>query len=331
MHTRRAGGKCVTPWKHGRVTQHLVGRLLRRNLRGNGIDAIVQIGDVSEPDIPFYVVEDLSYQILLDQWRDGEGVPHFPGLSRRSLERLRDRQRRIHERAAGLIALSEWFAATLVESGLPRAKIHVMYPGATALAAIADATPRRPPPRRRLLFIGKDFVTKGGDVVLEALRIIRDDAADVRLTVAGPVDWPVAGGPPEGVDFLGRVPLARVGNLMDTHDLFLMPSRIEGFGIVFVEALARGLPCIARQSFAMPELIKPGFNGALIDEDDPEVLAKSVLAVLDNEEVYERTARDAPAVASYFTWDRAARDVLAAITGRPAPPRWRPGTAHADR
>lgn len=329
IHIRRAAGRWVTTWKHGRLTENLVGRLVETKLRSHGIGAVVQIGDIGEPGVPFYVIEDLSFEILLSQWRAGDGVLHFPGLSLRVLERLRDRQRRIHDRAAGLIALSRWFASTLVESGLSASKVHVMYPGATAIAGISRRAPQRLAPRRRLLFIGKDFLTKGGDLVLEALPIIRREVPGVRLTVAGPASWPLAEGLPEGVDFLGRVPLAEIGNLMDGHDLFVMPSRFEGFGIVFVEALAQGLPCIARDAFAMPELIRPGRNGALIHEDNPNELAAAVIRVLGDDSIYEATARGARAVADYFTWDRAALDVLAAIRGEPGPPRWTPGDSMA--
>jgi glycosyltransferase involved in cell wall biosynthesis len=174
-------------------------------------------------------------------------------------------------------------------------------------------------------------VTKGGDIVLAALQLVRERAPEIRLTVAGPAEWPLGEGPPDGVDFLGRVPIGAVAKLMDSHDLLLMPSRIEGFGIVFVEALARGLPCIARKAFAMPELVRPGYNGDLVESDDPATLAKKVLAVLADDRVYERTAFDAPEVARYFTWDRAASDLLAAVAGTAALPRWSPGAAAEER
>src|SRR5215471_13058533 len=66
-----------------------------------------------------------------------------------------------------------------------------------------------------------------------------------------------------------------------------MPSRLEGFGIVFPEALARGLPCIGRDSHAMPESITPGVSGGLITGDDEHELAGIIAAALADDALYE--------------------------------------------
>ena len=93
------------------------------------------------------------------------------------------------------------------------------------------------------------------------------------LTVAGPDSWPLRGGVPSGVTFLGKVPHARVGELMNAADLLVMPSLLEGFGIVFAEALSRGLPCIGRDACAMPEIIDPISGGRLVTSMSPDELA----------------------------------------------------------
>ncbi|HLZ37944.1 MAG TPA: glycosyltransferase [Mycobacteriales bacterium] len=164
--------------------------------------------------------------------------------------------------------------------------------------------PRRPSPRRRLLFVGRDFHTKAGDVVVAAFRLLRAEFDPrMTLTVAGPAAWPLPGPVPDGVRFLGPVPVRRVADLLDDADLFVMPSRFEGFGIAFAEALARGLPCIARDDFAMPELVVPGHNGALVRDDDPVALAYAIADVLQDEHVYARCAGSAAAVSAHFTWN----------------------------
>ena len=104
-----------------------------------------------------------------------------------------------------------------------------------------------------------------------------------------------------------------MGRLMDTHDLFVMPSRLEGFGIAFVEALSRGLPCVGRSACAMPEIIQPGVGGALIRDDDTEVLAETIAATLADDELYARCAAAAAGVRAYYTWQRAADDILAIV------------------
>jgi glycosyltransferase involved in cell wall biosynthesis len=198
-------------------------------------------------------------------------------------------------------------------------KVRVVHPGATAaqhLSApvLAAARERRlSGPRRRLLFVGKDFHAKAGDTVVAALGILRREYdPGITLTVVGPDTWPLAIGIPDGVEFLGRLPVSAVGELYDSHDLFVLPSRFEGFGISFVEALAHGVPCVGRRAFAMAEIVRPGENGDLVEDDDPAGLARRIAGLLGDSSLYERTAAGAGAVAEHYSWARAAGDVFAA-------------------
>jgi glycosyltransferase involved in cell wall biosynthesis len=92
-----------------------------------------------------------------------------------------------------------------------------------------------------------------------------------------------------------------------------MPSRLEAFGIVFTEALARGLPCIARDAYAMPEIVTPGVSGALVAGDDEHELAAAIAATLADDALYEACHERAPEVAAYFSWERAAQEVTEII------------------
>ena len=319
LHARRRNGQLVSAWKHSALWSAICQSAIRGKVRRAGPDAVLEIQDLAVVDVPFFIYQDASYDVLLHVWDQSAGqVSHFPMLDLEAVRRRRERQHGVYERAAGLLAMSAWFARTLVEwTGMPPARVHVVHPGASALAlSPGHAAPRRDPPRRRLLLIGKDFRTKGGDVVVRALAALRREYdPSVTLTVAGPLAWPLPGTVPEGVRFLGRVPTGEVVHLYDTHDLFVMPSRFEGFGIAFVEALARGLPCIGRDAFAMPELISPGHNGDLVKGDDPDQLAAAIVRVLRDDEIYRRCDEEALRVSAYFSWERAATDALAAIQG----------------
>jgi glycosyltransferase involved in cell wall biosynthesis len=89
---------------------------------------------------------------------------------------------------------------------------------------------------------------------------------------------------------------------------------MEGFGLVLVEALARGLPCVARDAFAMPEIITPGVSGALITGDDQNELAAAIAAALADDALYESCRQRAPEMAEYFSWERTALEVSDVIT-----------------
>jgi glycosyltransferase involved in cell wall biosynthesis len=162
------------------------------------------------------------------------------------------------------------------------------------------------------LFVGKDFTRKAGDQVVAALAILRAEVDPlITLTVLGPDEWPLPGPPPPGVRFLGRLAIDQVAAVYDEHDVFVMPSRFEAFGIALAEALVRGLPCVARHAFAMPEIIRPGDNGELIHGDDPTELAGALARVLADQAMFRRVAEQATDTLRHYCWPRAAQDILA--------------------
>lgn len=308
---RRSSTGWTTTWRHGRVTRLLVESAMNRAAERLVPDVVVEIQDLGVTRAPSMVVQDLSYALLLDQFGP-QGVPHFRALGRKRIDSLRRAQERVYAHAAMLLPMSQWLARSLVASGVPGDRVRVINPGANAVVPVGTPVPpRRTAARRRLLFVGRDFDTKGGSLVVAAFRRLRTElGSGITLTVAGPTSWPLRGEIPPGVEFLGPVSRERVAELMDSHDLFVMPSEMEGFGIAFVEALTRGLPCIGRDACAMPEIIDTTSGGRLLRRNDPDELAALVVEALDDDELYAACATQADARRSHFTWRRAAREVL---------------------
>jgi glycosyltransferase involved in cell wall biosynthesis len=318
LHTRWRDGRPVTTWRYSSLTDAYCRRTVERAAALAGCEAVLQIQDLAPLSMPYYLYQDLSWDALLAVEEPQERAALLT-VSRQVMLRRRERQLTIYERAAGVLAMSEWFARSLVErTGLSAEKVHVVPPG---LTSGRKTPPRRAPrpdgeKRTRLLLVGRDFHRKGGELAVAALALLRADVDPaITLTVAGPRDWPLPGGPPPGVTFLGPLPTEQVARLYDSHDLFVMPSRMEPFGIVFAEALSRGLPCVGRDAYAMPEVITPGVNGALVGGDDADELAKAIAGVLADDEIYRICAERAPQTSQWFSWERAGRQVLSIMTG----------------
>lgn len=133
---------------------------------------------------------------------------------------------------------------------------------------------------KRLLFIARDFHTKGGDVAVEVLRQLRERHPDVVLTVAGSPD---PDPDIDGVQWLG--PKTRNELYRDVYphaDIFLYPTRFDCAPLVVMEALAHGIPVVAPRAFAIPELVTDGVTGVLHEPEDVSGVTAAVEALLDD-------------------------------------------------
>jgi glycosyltransferase involved in cell wall biosynthesis len=328
LHTRYRGGRLTTSWCYSGLTDAYVERALRRGIRKNfgdeRYDAAIMIDSIADLPEPCYTYYDSSWDLLITGTDTMERYAALRRITPANVARRRDLQVAIYRRATGIFAESRWLARSLVEqSGIDPAKIHIAPPAIVAGRGddTAHSVPDREGPRRKLLFVGRmyephDFYRKGGDLVVRALSVLRRDYdPGITLTVVGMEAWPLPGSVPDGVDFRGVLPPSEVKKLYDSSDLFVMPSRMEPFGLVFAEALSRGLPCVARNACAMPEIVTDGVSGALIGKDDEYELAAAVASVLADDQIYKNCKERAPRIAEYFSWERTASDMLRVIGG----------------
>src|SRR5207247_278471 len=138
------------------------------------------------------------------------------------------------------------------------------------------------------------------------------------------MQWPLAGTPPDFVDFQGRLTPTQMATLYAAQDVLAMPSRFEGFGVALAEALVAGLPCVARRDFAMPEIVEEGVTGALVGSEDPDELAAALNGLLDDPEVFTRVAAARPALMARYSWPAVAKsmvDHMTTVVGGPPPRR----------
>jgi glycosyltransferase involved in cell wall biosynthesis len=172
---------------------------------------------------------------------------------------------------------------------------------------------------KRILHIGKFEHKKSQDVLLGALQLLIDRRIDCRLTMIG------ATGPTleqvreaaarfgDRVSMFVDVPHDQIPGYMANCDLFVLPSRAEGFPLVLIEAGAAGLPVVATNIGGIDELVTDNANGLLVEPDNPRALADAMARVLESDELAERLAARLRAQAVHYTWRRAADEVIAAL------------------
>lgn len=109
--------------------------------------------------------------------------------------------------------------------------------------------------------------------------------------------------------FTGFVPDEDVAHLYTRAYALALPSLMEGFGLPIVEAMACGTPVVASTAGALPEVV--GEAGVLCDPEDVGAIAGAMRSLLDDPPRRDRLARLALERSSLFTWDAAARSLLA--------------------
>ena len=159
-----------------------------------------------------------------------------------------------------------------------------------------------------LLAVGRLAATKGFDVAIRALRILGERGLRPRLTLVGDgPDRPLLEelartcGVTSQVEFRGAMrqadllPLYREAWLLVSPSRTLSNGRVDGIPNVIIEALAMGLPCVGTRAGGIEEAVLDGINGALVDPEDPEALARALEALLRNPERLERLSAGARA------------------------------------
>ena len=116
----------------------------------------------------------------------------------------------------------------------------------------------------------------------------------------------------EHVVFTGFVQEAEKADLYRLADLYVMPSRGEGFGFVFLEAMASGVPVIASSTDGSRDAVRDGDLGEMVDPDDPDALLDAIRRGL-------KAPRGVPDGLAYFAFGQFAervRDILDKVVKR---------------
>ncbi len=113
------------------------------------------------------------------------------------------------------------------------------------------------------------------------------------------------------VSFLGRVPLEDLVRLYNAASVFVYPALYEGFGLPPLEAMRCGCPVIVSDTSSLPEVV--GVAAIRIDPEDVDQMADSIRRVLSNKDLADSLRQKGLARADLFSWERSARETLAAI------------------
>jgi glycosyltransferase involved in cell wall biosynthesis len=185
----------------------------------------------------------------------------------------------------------------------------IPYGAAPVAAALAPARHERV----EFLFLGQGIQRKGLHHLLVAWRELAPRPAVARLTVVASAPDPailgLADGVP-GVRVLPRLPRPELDAVMAASDVLVLPSLVEGFGLVITEALGHGLHVIATTSTGLVDLDPDPLAGQVIAAGSLDELARSILRAVDPA---NRSRASAVQTAARWPWDRFRAGIVAGV------------------
>lgn len=217
--------------------------------------------DASVPGVPHFVYTDHTLLANLS----------YPDFDRGWLFQPEwiELERTIYENAVRVFTRSSNISRSVVQDyGVDPGKVECVYAGVNA--APSDTLPQNDGYRNQeILFVGSDWERKGGPELVAAFKRVQRTYPKAHLTVVG------CSPSLDGVNgtVAGRVPLDRLHEYYGRASIFCVPTRVEPFGIAFIEAMAHRLPVIATCLGAIPDFVQDGINGYLVPPGDVDALA----------------------------------------------------------
>lgn len=265
------------------------------------------------------------------------GIPHFIytdhtnlanmsypifGKSKVLSERWHRIEQRIYGRAVKVFTMSTHVSSSLIEH------YHCSPEKVVCILAGPNAEQDCGPllnddyRNKNILFVGTQWEQKGGPLLVEAFKRVLERHPDAQLTIVGV-------SPRVNVancDVVGRVPLDRVPSYFRRASIFCLPTQVEAFGIVFLEAMFARIPVVAPGIGALPDFIEDNVNGRLVEPNDVASLAEALITLLDAPEKCRKFAeKSLERVSGRYTWeavgDRLRDNILNCVSREAAIPR----------
>lgn len=185
-----------------------------------------------------------------------------------------------------------------------------------------------------ILSVGVIIPRKGYHVSLAAFAKVKEKLPDARYWIVGSIDDVnyfkelqhfIAARSLKDVEFLGSVVEEKLRQCYEQASLFLLtPQQIdlyfEGFGLVYLEAGAYGLPVIGTRTGGVPDAVQDGVTGFLFEPEDVEGIARGLLLLLTNRDLARKIGQANRDWAERLTWDQSARQYYEGYLNLLTPP-----------
>ena len=250
---------------------HTVKRLVTRQLSKSKYLFTFQMQslfDCSLPHVPHFVYTDHTHLANLN-YNDFDSKRLFS-------DKWIDLEKQIYNNAT-----STFVRSTNIQQSLIR---QYRYPSERAVCVYAGnnvdirsvITQSKIYTHENILYVGLDWKRKGGPELVNAFRSILAEYPNASLTIVGAtpnLDIP-------NCTVIGKIPPEELAHYYEDATIFCMPTHVEPFGIVFLEAMQARLPIVGTRVGAIPDFIEDGWNGYLVEPGDVQGIVKALSDLL---------------------------------------------------
>lgn len=160
----------------------------------------------------------------------------------------------------------------------------------------------------RFIFVGRCEKLKGSDIMLDAFAMAQAGSLNAKLTIVGDlIDTEVAKLP--NVTAVGKKSHDELAKILSEHDVLILPSRFDSFGMVVVEAMAAGLPAIVSPFVGSKMLLRQEQNGLIMPELSAHALLNAIRWFDEHRDRLRAMSVEARDSAKSFTWGEYRRRV----------------------
>lgn len=274
-----------------------------------GVDAVLQYGatfSAVQNGVPVFLFCDSN-----TRFSASEPTSWGSALSRRGLAEAVSLEGALYSEARAIFTMSRYIAESFVDDfAVDENSVVAVGAGPNAnpielLAIERNGVAENSSPT--ILFIGREFERKGGDILLESFRRIRRTIPDARLVIIGPRD-PIT--LPEGAEWLGfldrtsAMDWAKLKDSFSSASVFTLPARHEPFGLVVLEAMYAGLPVVATRIGALEEMVLDEVTGRLVPPSNVDELTDALLSVLTHPSSHMMGLAGRERALSNYSWSR---------------------------
>lgn len=269
-----------------------------------------------ETDLPTLLWTDACFAGVVDFY------PSFTNLAAPSIRTGHAAEQGALDRCAKAVYCSQWAADTARRNyTVEPDKIQVVPFGGNlqeppTWAEVVSMVRDRPRDRCELLLVGVDWKRKGADIAIDVAKALMARGVETRLTIVGcsaPKNTQIPAFV-EVIPFIGKEAVEgrrRLREIFGRSHFFVMPTRAEAFGLVFAEACAFGVPCLATRLGGLPSVIIDDVNGRLFPlEAGGPVYADHIAGIMRDPARYEKLAlRAAHEAMTRLSWKISGRKV----------------------